>query len=57
MTSANINAMMPVNPDSNSSDVMGIPSVGAVTETETTTITYMRELLTSAEITPIYIKS
>ena len=50
MTSADIDTVMLVNPDS---DVMAIPSVG----TETTTITYTRELLTSAEIIPIYIKS
>ena len=57
MTSADINTMMLVNPDSNSSEIIAIPSVGAVTETTTTTIPYTRELLTSAEITPIYIKS
>ena len=49
---------MPVNADSNSSDAMTVPIVGAVTETETTTtLSYTRELLTSAEITPIYTKS
>lgn len=52
MPPANINPMIPIDHCSNSSDG---PPVGAVTEATTTT--YTQNLLTSAEITPIYLKS
>jgi len=55
MTSANINPTMPINAGSSLNDMMALPPVRVTTEIET--ITYTQDLLTSAEITPIYIKS